>query len=160
MNCRHPRGRTSRPRPTGRDGGFTLIEVIVALGILGGGLVTVLAMFSPLARVDAASGELPSAIAAGAAVNARLRQWPLAEVEAALGTTLLVSRDGSTVGVAADPVWNSRGQPAFFAVELRRESQPEEPVPVPWLAFSLRVRWPVVGSSGQRETVMGGSVRR
>jgi prepilin-type N-terminal cleavage/methylation domain-containing protein len=142
---------------------FTLIEVMVAVGILGGGLVAVMAMFAPLARLDAAGREQVAAVEAAGAVNARLRQMAFAEAVAAMGATFLVSRDTGRIGVAADPVWHGREEQKFFSVEVRRAEAlggPGEPASLAWLAFSLRVRWPVNAATGQREIVVPGSVAR
>jgi type II secretory pathway component PulJ len=144
---------------------FTLVEVIVALGLLGGGLVAVLAMFVPVARIAGASGERFAAVEAAAAVNGRLRRMPFAEAAAALGTIFLVSRDAAWLGNAADPIWNGRSERQFFAVEVRREPMSdggEDVAIAPWLAFTLRVSWPAVAEAagGQRVLVVAGSVHR
>jgi type II secretory pathway pseudopilin PulG len=144
-----------------RYGAFTLIEVIVALGILGAGLVAVMAMFAPLARVDAAGVEQVAAVEAAVAVNARLRRMAFAE--AAMGGTFVVSRDATRIGFAEDPAWQGHEDGKFFSVEARRIEGlggPGEAADLAWIAFSLRVRWPVTAATGQREIVVPGSVTR
>lgn len=145
--------------------GFTLIEVIVALGILGGGLVVVMAMFAPLAEVSRGNEDTLAATEAAVAVNAQLRQKPWAQAASAMTETFLVSRTGERVGRAPDPVWQGHEAEEFFAVTVLPDAGfagPIDPATLPWLAFRLQVRWPVAasGATGQRELVVPGSVHR
>lgn len=143
--------------------GFSLIEVIVALGILGGGLVAVMAMFAPLARVERETEERFTAGAAAMAVNGHLRALPFDDVPGTMGQTFFVSRSGERFGRAGSPEWLGHEQERFFAVVvLANESVPGDVTGLPWLAFSLRVRWPVDASegAGQREIIVPGSVHR
>lgn len=143
--------------------GFTLIEVIVALGILGGGLVAVLAMFAPLAEVNRVHDDMLAAVEAAAAVNGHLRQMPFEQAGAALDATFLVSRSTERVGLATDPTWRGNEDRMFFSVTVKANaalSGPGAPAPA-WLGFNLQVRWPVAaGATGQRELLVAGSVHR
>jgi prepilin-type N-terminal cleavage/methylation domain-containing protein len=148
---------------TPAQAGFSLIEVIVALGILGGGLVAVMTMFAPLARVERETGERSAAVAAAMAVNGYLRRLPFDEAAGAVGQTFLVSRSGERVGRAGGAEWLGHEDEALFSVvAFSNEAVLRDVATLPWLAFSLRVRWPVAasGETGQREVVVPGSVRR
>lgn len=143
--------------------GFSLIEVIVALGILGGGLVAVMAMFAPLARVERETEEKFLAVSAATAVSGYLRLQPFDEVPGMMDQTFFVSRSGERIGRAGGPEWLGHEPERFFSVvAVSNQAGPADAATLPWLAFSLRVRWPVAasGEAGQREVVVPGSVRR
>jgi prepilin-type N-terminal cleavage/methylation domain-containing protein len=145
--------------------GFSLLEVIVALGILGGGLVAVLAMFAPLARVNGANTEWLQAAEAAAAVNHQLRLMTWAEAGVAMADTFYVNRTGSTVALATDPAWIGREEQRYFAVTVPVNPTlvgSGDPANLPWLAFNLRVRWPVAAGdlAAQHELVVPGSLHR
>lgn len=144
-------------------GAFSLIEIIVALGLLGGGLVAVLAMFAPLARVERETEDRFAAATAATAVNGYLRRLPFDEVPGTMGQAFFVSRSGERVGRAGEPEWLGHEQEKFFSVvAFSNEAVLHDAAMLPWLAFSLRVRWPVAasGEAGQREVVVPGSVHR
>jgi prepilin-type N-terminal cleavage/methylation domain-containing protein len=164
--------RPRKPRPVGSHRAFTLIEVIVALGLLAGGLVAVLGMFVPLAKFGAENEDGRRAARAAVAVNGELRRWPFPAVLAALpsgdaepGPLFLVSRSGDVLAPVGDPVWQGRETRPFFAVTLRRAGGPmitENAGEPAWMSFLLGVRWPVsdVGAGGHSELSFPGSVRR
>ena len=114
-----------RPRPA-----FTLLEVIVGIGVFALGMLTVIGLFAPIARSVATTSDGESAARVGDALRAKLQTMPFAEVAALLkkstGTSrheltaddakpdynpaadvqiLFANRDGSKVGVYSDPVW-------------------------------------------------------
>ncbi len=149
-------------RPTGA---FTLIEVIVALGILGGGLVAVMAMFAPLAEVSRGNEDTLAAAEAAVAVKTHLQKKPWAQAVVGMAETFLVSRSGERLGRATDPVWPGHEAEEYFAVTVLPNeglTGPIDQATLPWLAFRLRVRWPAAarGATGQRELIVPGSIHR
>ncbi len=177
MNRHYPVGRRLRSPPSRSHGvyggershrptgAFTLIEVIMALGILGGGLVAVMAMFAPLAEVRRGNEDTLAAAEAAVAVKTDLRQKPWVQAVGVMTETFLVSRTGERVGRATDPVWTGHVAEEFFAVTVLPNEEltgPIDQATLPWLALRLRVRWPVTasGATGQRELFVPGSIHR
>lgn len=138
--------------------GFSLIEVVVAVGLVAGSLVAVLALLASLARQADEAGDLLRATRLPAAVTVELRalagQRGLGAVAAATtaagtGDTLrlVAARDGTQVREwrADEPP----GREQYFLIELRRfEAPPLAYAPErPVLPLRAEVSWPVRGSA-------------
>lgn len=109
--------------------GFSLIEVVVAIGIFAFGMVAVLGLFSPMARSVSGSSEGEAAARLADALRAKLQSMPMAQVETLLKNSteksheltdadlrsdyditqdaqlLFANRDGSKIGLYTDSIW-------------------------------------------------------
>lgn len=133
-----------------RRGGFSLLEVVVAVGIFAVGMMAVVGLFTPVARSVSGSAEAETAARVADALRAKLQAMPVADVIALLkksnGTrheltdadgrpdydptkdaqVLFASRDGSKIGTYADVVWGARSvqfnpdRDKYFEVALIR----------------------------------------
>lgn len=144
---------------------FSLVEVVLAVGIFAVGIVAVLGLFAPVAQSIRANGEAEAAAGAVDALLSRLRTEPVATVAgylqmpdefqrdetrsgddpAADGRVFYVSLARDKVGQRDDPVWGGSDRDKYFELTLIRN---EDLSPAAndefsaWLAFNVRVRWP------------------
>ena len=125
--------RTKRMLPRRGHDAFTLLEVVVAVGIFAVGMVGVVALFTPVARSVSANSDSEAAMRVADALRTRLQAMPLSDLEALLKTSngvrhaltdadgrsdynpaadtqvLFASRDGSRIGLYNDAtVWGPR----------------------------------------------------
>lgn len=108
---------------------FSLIEVVVAVGIFAIAMVGVIGLFAPVARSVGNSADAEAAARVADALRAKLQSMPLAEVALLLKNSsaagheittddgridydltrdpklLFANRDGSKIGPYADPIW-------------------------------------------------------
>jgi uncharacterized protein (TIGR02598 family) len=129
---------------------FSLIEVVVAVGIFAVGMVAIVGLFTPVARWVSSSSDADAATRVADALRTKLQAMPFGEVIALLKNTtgsghevsaadargdynpaadpqiVFASRDGSKVGVYADSVWNdpateqNTDREKFFEIALIR----------------------------------------
>jgi type II secretory pathway pseudopilin PulG len=129
---------------------FTLIEVVVAIGIFAIGMVAVVGLFTPVARSVTSSADAEIAARVADALRVKLQSQPFATVagllkeSAATGHPLAVNdgradyditkdaqlifanRDGSKIGVYADAIWidpvtkRNSDREKFFEIALVR----------------------------------------
>jgi prepilin-type N-terminal cleavage/methylation domain-containing protein len=112
-------------------GGFTLLEVMVALTILGLGVVTLLQIFSMGLRLGARSAEHTTAVTSGARVMDEL-----------LARKKLV--EGSQSGtLGADGRWNAQ-------VQAVRDSQTELVLSSPWALKEVSLEVTVIEAGRER----------
>jgi len=152
-----------------RAGGFSLIEVVVALGILAVGGVLVLGLVTPVTRSVTATTEAETAARAveSALLELRARPWP--EVAGRLKSEedfvvqrqaerdglydplrdaqlLFASREGGRVVGAEGPDVEK-----YYELTLVRDERlvPAASVATsPVLVFTVRVRWPTLVATG------------
>jgi type II secretory pathway pseudopilin PulG len=140
----------SRSERQNSRGAFSLLEVVVAIGIFAAGMLGVVALFTPVARSVSASADGEAAARVADALKLKLQSMPFLEVPTLLKVSngarhaltdsdarsdynpatdaqiLFASRDGSKVGVYSDPVWidpatNRNSDPdKFFEIALIR----------------------------------------
>lgn len=139
------------PRPALRlRGGFSLIEVVVAVAIFAIGMVAIVGLFTPVARSVTSSEDADFAARATDALRAKLQRLPFDTVAGLLKSTsssgheltiadarsdydltrdpqlLFASRDGTKVGLYSDPIWIDAGtrrntdRDKFFEIALIR----------------------------------------
>jgi len=120
-------------RCRGRFAAFSLLEVVVAVGVFAVGMVGVVALFTTVARSVSTSSDAEAAARVADALRTKLQTLPWADVAALLKATagqthaltaadargdynpaadpqiLFASRDGTKIGLAADTaVWGPR----------------------------------------------------
>lgn len=140
----------SLPRAGASPSAFSLIEVVVAIGIFAIGMTAVIALFAPVARNVTSSADAESAARVADALRLKIQSLPFATVaglfKESTGTghqladsdaksdyditrdpqLLFASRDGSKVGVYADAVWldpvtrRNSDREKFFEIALIR----------------------------------------
>lgn len=106
---------------TKKDGGFTLLEVLVAVSILGIAIAVVLQLFSSDLRTISASGDY---VMAAAKAEAKMREV-LDDEDATERSLSEITNDGYRINVSVTK-----------AMEKRTEN-----LPVMLLDISLSVRW-------------------
>lgn len=133
-----------------RRDAFSLLEVVVAIGIFAAGMLGVVALFTPVARSVSASADAEAAARVSDALKMKLQSMPFLEVTALLKVSngarhaltdtdarsdynpatdaqiLFASRDGGKVGTYSDPVWidpvtnRNSDREKFFEIALIR----------------------------------------
>ena len=183
---------------------FSLIEVVVAIGIFAIGMVAILGLFSPVARSVTSSSDSEIAARVADALRAKLQNTAfdtvagLLKVSTSAGHELAIAdarsdydltrdaqlvfanRDGSKIGVYADPIWidpatrrNSDREKYFEIALIRNETispkastttnadgttttvTPDKTADL--LAYTARLRWPAFISDGGTGTVQFGA---
>jgi type II secretory pathway pseudopilin PulG len=158
-----------------RLAGFSLLEVIVAVGIFATGVVTIVGVLGVIAKSIGANLEAGRAAHLGDALHLYLkaevaRAASLDPVDALLrdapGTPVLfASRDGMRIGPAGDATWRERASEQFFEIRLL------PPLAGPGgddvlLCYVAEVRWPVrrapqdIGSAAQEFIHLAGAISR
>ena len=164
---------------------FTLLEVVIALGVFTIGIVAVLGLYAPVTKSVTTNAEAEAAARLGDAVRARLGAMPFADATALIqlaadvrrrdadptynpnaGTrnpAVLFGTLNGEIGVfsaSGTPGWVIAGNPPrrltdaekFFELDLIRNEtlSPAGDDAAPYVAFTIRVRWPafVAAASG------------
>ncbi len=149
---------------------FTLLEVVVAIGVFAVGMVAVIGLFSPVVKSVGDSADAESATRVADLLNVKLQAQGIPVVGPNLkiftGKTahqlttadasgsyniatdsqlLFASRDGTMIGAFNDPVWVNGSRDKFFEIALIRNetiSPVGSDTTAPLLAYTARVRWP------------------
>lgn len=133
-----------------RRAGFSLLEVVVAVGVFALAMTGILGLFAPVARTVSESADADRAARVADALRLKLRALPFADVIALLKTgtatghpltqadaradyelardpqLLFASRDGTKLGPYNDPVWidpvtrRNSDRDKFFEIALVR----------------------------------------
>lgn len=158
--------------------GFSLVEVVVAVGIMALGIVAVLGLLGPTSKSITEVKDVGDANRIISTVQSELQRLPFTDVIAYLKTAaqiaaetdaydpstdaraLFASRAGDKVGLFASPVWNQTGLTAaerdglkFFEISLIRNdtlSPVANDTTAGYLAFTIRLRWPAYLPNGER----------
>jgi hypothetical protein len=139
--------------------GFSLVEVVIAVGICALAVTSVLALLGPVTTTIAAARDAHAAARVIGAVQAGLQDLPFATVSSYLanGDLLYASRGGERVGIYSSSVWNDLGpsqqgrdREKFFEITLIQNSA-LSPAPGA-LVFTMRLRWPAFAADGQQVT--------
>jgi type II secretory pathway pseudopilin PulG len=146
--------------------GFSLVEVVVAVGVFAIAIVSVIGIIAGVGRsVEEVSGADKAARLIGV-IQSRLQDTGFARVEKAIddGTIFFASEDGSIVGPDTGPgnVWtagNFSNALKYFELTLIRntslspvQSGGGPDVSSGFLAFNIRLRWPAYLPNGTRVT--------
>jgi type II secretory pathway pseudopilin PulG len=141
---------------------FSLLEVVVAIGIFATGVVTVVGLFGALAKSVGSNAEvtaaanlgdllreyLQSRVAAEGSFEPVLRLMPTAvDTTGASPAILYANRVGTRIGEHANPLPGEDLRDEFFAITLRPvDTNGSAPALV--LAYIAEVRWPAFGRGG------------
>jgi hypothetical protein len=170
-------------RNLGRVSGFSLVEVVAALGIFSVGIVVVLRLFTGIVDSVRHAEEAETGIRAAEALLGQLRARPFDEVanclmtaeelqrlESSSGNGILPDRRlffanaaAAQVGQGADPIWRGRERERFFELALVRDealSPRSADSEASRLVFTVRVRWPASSRVGAQVAVLSGSILR
>jgi type II secretory pathway pseudopilin PulG len=150
--------------------GFSLVEVVVAVGICALAIVTVLGLLTPAGQSVREIGELDDARRVVGAIQAELQRVPISSLAALLDaestgdSRYFSSRDGRKMGRGHDlGVWAPAGTDLsaaeidgqkFFLLELERNVglSPGNDAQAGYLAFNLRLAWPAYLPDGTEIT--------
>lgn len=167
----------------GRPVAFTLVEVVVALGLFSVGVAVVLRLFTGISEAIRLDGETEAGIHAAEVLLARLRARPLREVASDLMTAEELHRIDSTeeagpppdrrlffadaaaerIGQGGDPLWVGHEREKYFEIALVRDenlSPLSEDEMAACLVFTARIRWPASARRGAHRTTLTASVFR
>lgn len=148
--------------------GFSLVELVVALGICAIGLVALVGLLATAARQAGAAAESATAQRVFAAVQAEVARGGVDAVLAALANAgdpvdesegVFANRAGTVIGDAARIPAEDR----FFAILLERNpdlSPPASDAVSGYLAFQVRIEWPYRLPNGTYVAAPNRSVRR
>jgi prepilin-type N-terminal cleavage/methylation domain-containing protein len=137
-----------RSRPTRRGRAFSLLEVVVAVGIFAIGMVAVLGLFAPIAKSVGSVQDAEAAANVAALVSSRLQGLPISVVSQLLKVSsgarthqltdadnapnspaadptkdpqlIFANRDGSKIGRYDDAIWGRLDTEKFFEIALIR----------------------------------------
>jgi hypothetical protein len=124
--------------------GFSLIEIVIAIGVVAGGVAVILAILPSLIRQNEESTDLQTALRLPDAVENRL----YAEMNGAFpgdmleGIVLVAGKEGSNV--RPERLLNSPALPAYFYIEVSVFTTGELTYQLGRLVLPLQVRvaWP------------------
>lgn len=141
--------------------GFSLLEVIIAVGIFAGAMTAILTLLPSLARSAADAGDAQAALRLADAIQVELQrvaqaggfdplaaQIPVMALPLPEGFSLVASRDGARVHSRAyhPPAAGERvPEPEqYFLIEAWRFAQAplSYDAAAPWLALQVRITWP------------------
>jgi hypothetical protein len=162
------------------DRGFSLVEVVVALGLCAAAIATAFLCLATLGQVAQTAEDETAAARACKALLVQLQSQPFeASVPELLssseysranlstdGRFFYADRHGLKIGHANDSAWTSTGAERFFEIALVRNAtlSPLESDPLALvIAFDLRVRWPLGLTGAMRPAharTYTGSIRR
>ena len=146
-------------------GGFSLVEVIVAIGVFSISIAVVLGLLTPIVRSVSSNKEAQMAAHVVDLLLGRVRGESWETVAGYLKTSAALQSDdarpdynpaadsrvffaslsGDKIGRATDPVWENSDREFFFEIALVRNdelSPSARDEAAAWLAFDICVRWP------------------
>lgn len=162
---------------------FSLVEVVVALGIFSVGIAVVLRLFAGISESIRLVGETEAGIHAAEMLVSRLRARPFGEVAGCLMTAEELQRMDSAgrpgrsrdhrlffsdptadrIARDGDAIWAGHEREKYFEIALVRDehlSPLTEDEQAACLVFTVCVRWPISASGGAHRAVLSGSVFR
>jgi len=145
------------PDPLRTPAAFSLVEVVIAIGICAIAVIGVVALVGPMSRAIAGVGDARAASRVIGAVQSGLQATPFSTVGSYLANRdlLYASRDGERFGPYLSPIWNdlgasqtARDRAKFFEIKLL----PNDTLVAPpgAVIFTLRLRWPAYSADGTR----------
>lgn len=154
--------------------GFSLVEVVVAVGIFAIAVISVIGMLGPINRTVADVRESDDASRVVSIIQAELQRAGIAKVTTFLNTTIYASRSGHKIGEETDSsTWdgddvtdeNGNGSTTdeedgqkFFEAKITRNTTlspntaPNLDDDMGYLAFNIELRWPGYTPDGRKLT--------
>lgn len=162
---------------------FSLVEVIVALGIFSVGIAVTLRLFAGISESIRLTGETETGIRAAETLMGRLRARPFREVASGLITEeefqgmdsgrrsgratdrrlFFADPKAGRIGPDEDSVWIGHEKEKYFEIALVRDerlSPPAKDEQTACLVFTACIRWPASATVGAHQTMLSGSVFR
>ena len=134
--------------------GFSLVEVVVAVGIFALAIVGVIGLLGPTSKSITDVADNDSATRVISAIQSGLQKAGFTSVRNRLdGTIFYASKDGSKVAVGTDAVWTTDRSEKFFEFTLVRNEtlSPSSPATADdsagYLAFTIVLKWPAFAPS-------------
>lgn len=162
---------------------FSLLEVVVAIGVFALGIIVVIGLFAPLTRSIGANADAEAAVGIADALKVEFAQRVrraasfapilalLEDTNAPDGTSagsnpdtqrLFASRDGLKIGEYSSDIWTGAESARFFEIELVRVDLfpiGSEAATAITLTYTAKVRWPA-GAAEPQTLLVNGSLRR
>lgn len=135
-------------------GAFSLVEVVVAVGVFVGAVVVALGLLTATASSARSTLETNTAVRVAQSAQALVRQWTWKQAMDGLDTNapaIFATRDGNTLSLVAVEAVAADAAP-FYQVELSRNgdfSPAANDETAGYLALRLRVSWPARTRDGQ-----------
>lgn len=131
--------------------GFSLIEVVVAVGIFAIAIVSVIGLLGPINKSVAEVRDFDDASRVVSAIQSKLQTAGFTAVKTIMdgGTKVYASRDGNQVATASG--WIGSNADKFFVVTLVRNedlSKATNDDSAGYLAFTIKLRWPAFYTDG------------
>jgi len=142
------RGLRSRPKKSKGQQGFTLIEIAVAVGLIGLMIVSFMSMHTLAIYQTQISGELT--LASNLAVST-LEDYRIVDFDSIATNDKMYDKDGEFV---ADP----SSDPFYFTVNTT--ATPDGSTPTAYFDIEVKVTWKLGQSDRVHEVVMNSRVRR
>jgi prepilin-type N-terminal cleavage/methylation domain-containing protein len=157
--------------------GFTLLEVVVAVGVFAFGIVVVIGMFAPLARSVGQAAEAETAAGVAELLKAELTQRVRSAGSFQPVLELLTAEDGTRDGTqshshrlfanrGATKLWQGLDAEKFFEITVTRNaalSPSERDDQAIVFAYTARISWPAGAESAgapPQVILVNGSLRR
>lgn len=154
---------TSRPRKRA----FSLVEVVVAVGIFAIAIISIIGLVGPIAQSVSDVSERDDAGRLATTLQGELQRLPFSFVVGAISSPpaagIFASRDGSKIGVGSNnALWQADGLTGadadalkFFEVIIERNatlSPAANDATAGFMAINVTLRWPAHLGNGQRVT--------
>jgi uncharacterized protein (TIGR02598 family) len=144
------------PKPL-RSKGFSLVEVVVAVGIFAITIVGVLGLLAPTSKNIADVSDSDAAARVISVIQSGLQGHGFNSVTADLAKTFYASKSGDKIGASDSSVWTAAGvtnQDKYFEFTLVRNqtlSPATADASAGYLAFTIVLKWPafVPSADGQ-----------
>lgn len=136
--------------------GFSLVEVVVAVGVFVAGVVAAVALLTQTTRSASARLERVAALRVAQSVDVLLQTESWADVmnRVNTGTPIYADRGGVSIDLANDMAGQTplAANARFYALILERDetlSPASNDATAAYLSFRLIVRWPAQDETGQ-----------
>jgi type II secretory pathway pseudopilin PulG len=142
-----------------KERAFSLVEVVVAVGIFALAIVGVIGLLGPTTQNISDTRDADSAARVISSIQSALQQESFDVIAGKLGSGYLffASRGGDKIGLADNGIWGGSDAEKFFEFKLERNTQLSDNTSHPdssagYLAFFISLRWPAYLPNGQKVT--------
>ena len=153
----------------GAPGGFSLVEVVVAVGIFAIAVISVVGLMVPINQSVANVKDGDDAARISAVIQNELQRLGVLAVNGFIdGPSLYANRTGSKIGLTGSPVWDTdvpdlngnnsteafeKNAQKFFEIKVRKSpSLPFTAATDGFLAVNIEIRWPGYTADGNKFT--------